>query len=827
MEQRTDFRCNADIFFADGSVLNLDKSAFTLANNTITEAAGSAYFPLGVAVSRTIQIELLNDLEQYSGYDFFGAKIRFYLTFELSNTTEKIEVGTFTVLEPDTYGETVIIIAQDDMYKADTPYKTALTYPATLSAMFTEICDNCSLPYASATFANSSFTVQSAPSGDLTNRQALGYIAMIAGGNVRISREGDVEILSYDLETAKTNLKNWVNLRFDMNDIVITGLKLVNDMYSTEQETPLYTFGDEGYMLAIENPLITGQEADALALIGSYVVGYPFRKFEGDLISNPLLEFMDTVTFTDRKGNVYTTVLTDINFAFFGVTTLSNSAEPALRNAQLYISPETRAIIAAKKLVEAERNARELAMEGLETKLSTSSGMYSTDEVQPDGSVIRYLHDKPTLEASGNVIKMTAEAIGLSTDGGKTYPFGLEVSGDSIVKILSAEGVNADWINAGAIVIKDADGNIIFKADVTTGEVVINGTRGGVFFENCPIKTSHSKTYYTADYTDADLERVQQILLNVITPTPEDFDKYDFLGDGEINVVDFVYVRDTLLGEHGEWTKITWFVEITPSDKQHIINAYHVVEYATGVSRTVTTLNLGADGITDLRFPAGGGVLATGSDGKAYVAKAINAGLQTTKYSVASNGDIDNYIRDVFYQMADGETKYIMITPSVTGLALGGGAWFVQLMRQAANYGFAIANRRAQYPGSDEMRRTLWDGVWSDWMWVNPAMVLGVEYLTTKRHNNKHVYAKRFSYVFENGMSGSKKYNVPHGISNLETIVSKNGWASTGDMLPYVASDGTTAITAWDADYIIVANTGAGWGSNRTWYFDLEYTKTT
>lgn len=41
--------------------------------------------------------------------------------------------------------------------------------------------------------------------------------------------------------------------------------------------------------------------------------------------------------------------------------------------------------------------------------------------------------------------------------------------------------------------------------------------------------------------------------------------------------------------------------------------------------------------------------------------------------------------------------------------------------------------------------RSYAEGVWSGWEWVNPPMVLGVEYRTTKRHNNKVVYAKAFS----------------------------------------------------------------------------------
>ena len=97
MHERTDFKENAEITFQDGTVLELDESVFTMDNNSVTDAAGVNSIPLGIALSRSIQIELQNDDERFSTYDFFGATIRLYLKFELSESVEKIEYGRFTV----------------------------------------------------------------------------------------------------------------------------------------------------------------------------------------------------------------------------------------------------------------------------------------------------------------------------------------------------------------------------------------------------------------------------------------------------------------------------------------------------------------------------------------------------------------------------------------------------------------------------------------------------------------------------------------------------------------------------------------------------------
>ena len=98
-----------------------------------------------------------------------------------------------------------------------------------------------------------------------------------------------------------------------------------------------------------------------------------------------------------------------------------------------------------------------------------------TVEPQDDGSNIYYAHNKPTLEESDIVWKFTAEAIGISMDGGKTYPYGLNINGELIARLLYAEGINASYINAGALVVRDTNGKIIFSADIDNNQIVIDG----------------------------------------------------------------------------------------------------------------------------------------------------------------------------------------------------------------------------------------------------------------------------------------------------------------------------------------------------------------
>lgn len=519
MNTRTDFKEYAEITFADGTLLELSQDVFTITNNGIVDAADVNGVPLGVALCRSIQMELMNDDERFSTYDFFGAKIRLYLTFQLSNTVERIEYGTFTVLTPETYGETVIISALDDMYKADVDYITSLAFPADLKSILVDACNAIGISLGTTSFLNDDFVVEVAPAG-ITYRQLFGYIAMIAGGNARIDLTGRLRIITYDFSVLDSihayidggAFKPWSegdvldggtfnpwnigdaadgglfsdrsdihvlykfkDLKVDTDDVVITGIRASYTDDENEEQAVMY--GADGYVLNVQNPLITGKEREAVGLIGNVMVGGRFRQFSADMVADPTCEFMDYVILVDRKGNTYASFLTDINFQFFGFTTVKNSAATVLRNSSKSYSAAIETLVTARKLIKKERAARETAVAQLAKDLANSSGLFMTKEEQEDGSFIYYMHDKPTLAESMIIWKLTSLAFGISTDGGKTYPYGFTVNGELITRLLYAEGIDADYIDTGAIRITDTAGNVLFLADYNTKQVQINADK--------------------------------------------------------------------------------------------------------------------------------------------------------------------------------------------------------------------------------------------------------------------------------------------------------------------------------------------------------------
>lgn len=441
---------------------------------------------------------------------------------------ETIDKGVYTVTTPEQYSDIINVTALDDMYKANKVYTSGLKLPQSLINLVRDACKTIGIGM-NLTMEHGDIIIRKIPDS-MTFRQLFGYAAMVESSNARIDYSGNLRFLKWDFgkmesDNAATvdadgfihfgdaspsidtdsfiSLPGWtINAEgflaltsgpgsdvqrlmayanppaLSSDDIVITGVRLKNGERDNNTDTDYSgMYGEEGYVLELENELIDSDQLETVAsIIGEQLVGARFRNLEGDLVYEPTVEFGDMVYTYDRLGNKYVTPLTDVSGNVGGLTTVKAQADDPIRGSSNFYSDSTKAIVAARKMVKKETSAREEAMQKLNDRISNASGMYSTDVEQADGSVIRYLHDKKTLGESLNVIKITSDAIGFSTDGGKTFPYGVTVDGETITRLLYAEGINADYINAGTLIVRDKNGNAIFEADMDTGSVTLDGS---------------------------------------------------------------------------------------------------------------------------------------------------------------------------------------------------------------------------------------------------------------------------------------------------------------------------------------------------------------
>lgn len=482
----------ADITLTDGTVLNLTNTDFWSNGMKFEDSVSDdSAFTIGSANINTVNLSINNFDEKYTDYDFTNAEVICYVGLEVEPTSgtekeiEKIRICTMTVVDTPYQDTTIIeLTCEDNMRKFDRDYsESKLKYPATRRQIIQDACNVCGVTLDTLSFDQDSYQIVTRPDDDaLTFRQVLAWVCQIGCQYARCDRYGRLTIKWYDTEIVDANrieINSTSKFTPNLDDVVITGVRVTEYIEATSDDKTAssYLYGNEGYVLEIsENKLIPqGTGETVAAMIGEKCVGMSFRPFETQCLTDISIEAGDAVLITDRKGNKYKSFLTNVVLQPGVFEQISCNAESAARNSSKQYSLITQTVVDARKSVQKEKAQRELALEEFEKRLDKSSGVFTTIETQEDGSKIFYLHDKPKLSESQGIWRMTAEAWGVSNDGGNTWNGGMTVDGDAIVRILEAIGVNANWINAGAITVKDAEGNLLFSVDMDTKSVYISG----------------------------------------------------------------------------------------------------------------------------------------------------------------------------------------------------------------------------------------------------------------------------------------------------------------------------------------------------------------
>lgn len=505
----------ADITLTDGTVINLTNADFWSNGMKFEDSVSDDNtFNIGSANINTLNLSINNFDGKYTDYDFTDATVICYVGIELEpedtsalldttgdkilDTTgneiivhknaliEKIRICTMTVIDTPYQNTTIIELeCEDNMRKFDRDYSASkLKYPATREQIIQDACKVCGVTLDTLNFYQDSYQIPARPDDEaLTFRQVIAWVCQIGCQYARCDKYGRLTIKWYDTEIADANravINSTNGFTPNLDDVVITGVQVTEylESTSTDEEASSYLYGEEGYVLKISaNKLIPQGTGEVVAnIIGEKCVGMSFRPFETECLTDIVLEAGDAVLITDRKGNKYKSYLTNVVLQPGSFEQISCNAESAARNSSKTYSLVTQAAVDARKSVWRERTTREQALQEFKDRLDNSTGVYTTVQTQQDGSQIFYLHDKPTLAESKAVWKMTAEAWGVSTDGGQTWNGGMTVDGDTIVRILNAVGVNADWINAGAITVTDTDGSILFSVDMDTKSVYLDGS---------------------------------------------------------------------------------------------------------------------------------------------------------------------------------------------------------------------------------------------------------------------------------------------------------------------------------------------------------------
>lgn len=496
----SNYYVTANAVLRDGTILSLGKEDFYLDGNGIVDSSDSGDFPIGVAIEKTATLALVNDDDRFSDYNFAGAQFTLFLNLQLSDRLETIRRGTFIVSKKPATSDEINLTLLDYMSKAETDYNTNLIFPCSVREVLEDACQQTGIVLGDAVFKNADYQVQKKPE-NTTFRAVIGMVAALAGGNARIDENDNLRIITFDdgadtitLETVpwcdingntildidsneietilerkgfKPNFIN--NLTYDVDDVVVTGVKY------TDNETE-YKYGTDGYVITIDNKLLSDNEQTGVDLIGKELVGMRLRPFSCDSIAIGYATFGDRITFSDIKGNIYYSYLTDVDFAFSGSTSFSCNAKSMEDIDADYPDSMQVEVDNIKKDSEKKITAYDAKLKQMNELAANTLGFYYTEEIQADGSTVSYRHDKPTLADSKVIYKTGVDGFFLSVDGGRTWKAGFDSNGDAVLNILYAIGIQSDWINTRGFTAKDNDGNITFRIDAETGAVNLNAT---------------------------------------------------------------------------------------------------------------------------------------------------------------------------------------------------------------------------------------------------------------------------------------------------------------------------------------------------------------
>ena len=195
--------------------------------------------------------------------------------------------------------------------------------------------------------------------------------------------------------------------------------------------------------------------------------------------------------------------------------------------------------------ISASLTAALLGANGGSVRLLDTNGDGEPDEL--------YIADDPDPTKAKKVWRFNYEGWAASSTGyNGPYTMGATIAG----------GIQAWMITAANLVagtIASQQGNFLINLDGGTIDTSATGA-----------------TYKNSDYSQADLDRINQINLKAVTPTLADYEKLDVNGDGAISITDAVQIQQIIGGARTVNFTTRWRLRIDPADGNNLLKIYRV-----------------------------------------------------------------------------------------------------------------------------------------------------------------------------------------------------------------------------------------------------------
>lgn len=519
------YQYKAVVTFTDNTSITIDNDNLVDSGGVVIDEAVSNddSLDIGSCIINKMTLTLRNYDGEFDEYDFRGAGVILWVGLKINGTLEEFRRGAYIIKEIPVYEpNTITLTCYDYMVLFDevlvkevsTLYGNSVTTALAVAACCTKVSVSA---YNIAAFSGSPMI--SIPEDDaMTLRDLLSYIAQMNAGNFKFVMDGADSKLaftwyasgftteSYAIRQIATdyvrevsdnvirvsfhipegeviwanqsNIPSLYSLKADKHDTEVTGVRIVLNNGSVDSEDGIidattYVTGTDDYQISVENnPLITSTNATTvLATLANRLIGFKYRQASFSHPGMPWIEAGDSAVIRDANGTRHNVLISSTVFTSLDRQSTVSSGIPNAFNVPSRFSAETKAYVRMMEDVKPVVNT-------INQRIANASGLYETTQYNSgsSGAAIYYLHDKADLADSDLQIMFSDQGILLSPNARDPQAdwFGLCANGDMLANILSANGINADWINTGAITVKDQNDNILFQISVDDKKMILS-----------------------------------------------------------------------------------------------------------------------------------------------------------------------------------------------------------------------------------------------------------------------------------------------------------------------------------------------------------------
>lgn len=485
------------VHLTNGRTITYDDETVMEKGISVTEEVSeSTTFAIGTCACREAVVQIKDGEDNVN--DFYNAEV--LLSYENES------YGTFVCYDAVSKDGIITLSCYDYMIYTDRLINNVIT-GATLGAIAASVCDACGLALGTPTFDGYDIAAQVPDTSEMTYRELLGYIAQASCNFVRIDRQGRVVFEWYrDIDTVLDGgvfdpatpsyatganvdggdftftasdsvdggtfddmtdywyLYQIFSLNVATDDIVITGIQVKSDENSS-------LFGTDEYMLSIEdNPLMEGREAYFAEYIGSKVNGLCFRTFQAAIPDSIDIKAGETVYVTDIDCNAYKSFITKVSYTINSETTIECNAKAPVRQSARRNDITTKILTKAKQNTGRQIKTYDQTVQDMTSLIAQGFGLYFTKLEDPAGGTKLYMHDKQTIEESTMIWTITAQGLMVSTNGTATWT--VDKNGNALFNVITARGINADWVNIGGQ--GNGDGRLVVKSSSGTPLIILD-----------------------------------------------------------------------------------------------------------------------------------------------------------------------------------------------------------------------------------------------------------------------------------------------------------------------------------------------------------------